>query len=323
MDSLNALLVACNYTHTVSVERLVRAAHLVANIYDDKAMADWCSAELQGYSGSTVPSYRKLPAKLMVSDMGGFQIPLVFPDAETNATVSQWPDLRSISLVEQSFITGRGRTFKSEVPADIASQLRSVFDLNNKSAPFHLISVDSLGHIVSTVRQKVFEWAVDASSRLPVRADNSAAVERMLGLPPSSPATTQPATSSPGVTGMPNLYASGSAQVVIVQQSSGVTVGRDVSTTNEVAALQTLLSSLEKVVGESIAAGASGKDVEPVVELIDEVKGLVAMPRRRPGLVESTVSAVKELAKTTATAVAAELAKPHVISALSMVAAAL
>lgn len=48
MDSLNALLVACNYTHTVSVERLVRAAHFVANIYDDMAMADWCSAELQG-----------------------------------------------------------------------------------------------------------------------------------------------------------------------------------------------------------------------------------------------------------------------------------
>lgn len=320
--SVNALLVACSLTATVSVEKLLRAAQMVALDYNDAAMASWCAAELQGYAGSTVPPYRILPARLMGTDKWGHQVPMVFGDAETDATVSQWPALLPIALIEQNYALGMGRAMRSDVPPELAVRLSKHFEI--QGIPYHLIQVGSLGLVLSTVRQRIFQWALDAAGREPATRNRSAAVAAMLGMAPISelPASKAPVQPLPADVPPSSIYAGAGAQIVLVQNSSDVKVGRDTTTTttNEIEALQALLSALEKARSESIAQGAQTAELEAVEGLIDEVKELVAMPKRRPGFVRSTVAAIGELAKSTATVVGAELAKPYAVGALATVA---
>ena len=81
-DSLIDELLQHSLDSSISVSQLVKYCSILADDIEDKEMALWCEAELDGHE--KVPEYRKVYGRLTAQDIYNRTIPVSFEDHTTS-----------------------------------------------------------------------------------------------------------------------------------------------------------------------------------------------------------------------------------------------
>ncbi|RYH56653.1 MAG: hypothetical protein EON54_12205 [Alcaligenaceae bacterium] len=317
MSTAISTLISSSSNVLVSTERLLRATLVVASAAGDELMCTVCKNELAGYNGAgeDLPNYRRIPAELM-SDNGYTPLPIRLGDSHLMATVSVFFVFQPMAMV-QGFADRAVGSFSVELPHGNAEIIRRwIKDPHAKI--FHKVQAIAFQQIVASVRHMLFEWAIKNSSKS-VTLPAGLTVEEMLGLPrPLSSLVNQSISA-----GMPPMNIPGNHNTInLIQGSTQVSINQNRS--NDIAPLQQLLSALENALSEaSVKGGLSQEEMGNAQALVDEVKYLTTIPNPRPGLVRATIDGIIEMSKATTSAIAAELLKPSVVTALTAVSAAL
>jgi hypothetical protein len=139
-----------------SIEMLLRKAYLVAKKLKLEDLEKWLTQEQNGYN-SKVPEYRMLSGELKAWNPYHGWIPIVM-DAELSGIVSKMPLGLSISAIVDSYASSSGSVVLS-VNGEITDVLNKVTDSIPTKYGF-IVSKSELYRIMSTVRNKILEWAI-------------------------------------------------------------------------------------------------------------------------------------------------------------------
>ncbi|MFD1839542.1 hypothetical protein [Paracidovorax cattleyae] len=325
MSTAISTLIAAASDDSVNLERLLRATTLAARSIQDQPMADWCMLELAGYAGAgdELPNYRRLPAQLIAYD-GFHEVPVVSESSDVMAMISFHPTLAPIALIQTYADAKEGAHIKADLPPENAALIRAWAGKNDVQV-FHKLSAQTFRLVLTSVRQKIFGWTVDNGSA-DVHLPPGLTVGKILGLAEVALSADQPRApevpNRASVLPSPiNISMGDGSQLSFVQSSPGSTVTQE-QRPNVTEALTQLLSALETAISAAAAEGVTPKDLEAVQVLVEEIQHLSTIKSPRPALVKATLDGVRELALATGSAIAAEIAKPYVMNALTLTAAA-
>ena len=142
---------------SISIESLMRKAYLVARKLNLKDFEEWISQEQNGYK-QKVPEYRNIVGEIKAWNPYHGWIPMVL-SADIADLISKMPIPTSISAIQDLYTSCKGATISSSVGGKIADWLNENSD--NLPTKFNFFSSKSeLYRILSTVRNKILEWAL-------------------------------------------------------------------------------------------------------------------------------------------------------------------
>ncbi|MDU8605054.1 hypothetical protein [Pseudomonas syringae group sp. 247E2] len=147
---------------SIHITDLLRKALLVSRKLKIADIEEWLSAELNGYDGKSVPSYR-----ILTGEIKGFHphrgwIPMMLGD-EINNLISETPLYDSVSqiidLIERSKTGSVTVKFPQEVSMRVMRMIK--WDIE----PVLHIPVHQLVRIVDVTKTKILDFALDLETR--------------------------------------------------------------------------------------------------------------------------------------------------------------
>ncbi len=299
------LLVTAASDPSVTCERLLRAALVVAKAMDDLDFAAWCQAELNGYFNTKItdlPDYRWVVGVVMVKDQWGRVTPAMFGGAKDQEQLSRSHFAEPLGQVERNANMPRDTEFYVHYSPELGAQLRKAFD--GATDVFRVVARLGFENVVTHVRQQAFMWAVEGINReVPPGLGDTAAA--LLGIthvqpPRHAPVPAHAEALAAGTINFNNsnllLNSAGASASVVHHQG----VDRE--------ALVLLVTELRLAVEAVVEANRPADLVAALVEL----EGLAAMPALRPSFVSEALRSLRSVIEGGAGAVLGEVSKPHV-----------
>lgn len=306
------LLVTAASDPSVTGERLLRAALVVAKAVGDQDFTTWCQAELNGYFNTKVsdlPDYRWVVGVVMVKDQWGRVTPAMFGGSKDQERWSKAHIAEPLGQVEKNANMARDAEFYVPYSPELGTQLRNAF--NGATDVFRVVARLCFENVVTHVRQQAFMWAVEGINReVPPSLGDTAAA--LLGIthaqaPRQAPMPAHVETLAAGTINLHHsnllLHSTGASASVIHHHG----VDRD--------ALVRLVAELRLAI-EGLAQANRPADL---VAALGELQGLAAMPAPRPSFVSEALSSLRAVLEGGAGAVLGELGKPHVLALMANV----
>ena len=141
---------------TVSIESLIRKAYLVAKKLKIRKFEDWTYQEQNGYKNE-IPEYRNIVGEIKAWNSFRGWIPMILP-AEVADITSRFPMFNSISSILDLYNSNDDIVIFS-----VNGTLTEFFNNSTDSIPTKyafFVSKSELYRIMSTVRNKILEWAL-------------------------------------------------------------------------------------------------------------------------------------------------------------------
>lgn len=139
-----------------SLEALLRKAYLVAKKLKLKELEVWINQEQNGYN-SKVPDYRILAGEMKAWNPYHEWIPMIMP-ADIANMVNKIPLGMSISAIVDSYESSEGSVVLS-INGEMTEALNKMTDSFPTKYGF-IVSKSELYRIMSTVRNKILDWAI-------------------------------------------------------------------------------------------------------------------------------------------------------------------
>lgn len=149
-----------------STTDLLRKALLVARKLKIKNAEEWILLEMNGYGAENdVPKYRMVRGQLRGQDpYTGHYYPIIFKSEREMEIVSSKANGQSIGEIESTIANaGPDDSFQTGIPHEFAVKWMRQFNLSG--LPFLHVQKSELTKIVSSVRNKIVEWASDLESQ--------------------------------------------------------------------------------------------------------------------------------------------------------------
>ena len=140
----------------ISIESLMRKAYLVAKKLGLKEFEKWINQEQNGYD-EQIPEYRNIVGEIKAWNPYHGWIPMVV-SANVADFISKAPFSTSISALQDLYNSSKG-TIMISVPG----KLTEIFNQSSDSPPTKFAffaSKSELYRIMSTVRNKILDWAI-------------------------------------------------------------------------------------------------------------------------------------------------------------------
>lgn len=158
MDGIILELQANALDESISVEELLRKAYLVARKLQLKDFQIWIEDEQNGYNGKQVPEFRFIRGSYKALNPARGWIPLML-SPKIEATISKMPINFPLSQIENIYDKSDGTvTFKPN--AEIQQLLNQSIDFPIDTAFCYHADSSEFYRILSTVRNKILEWAI-------------------------------------------------------------------------------------------------------------------------------------------------------------------
>lgn len=306
------LLVTAASDPSVTCERLLRAALVVAKAMDDQDFAAWCQAELNGYFNTKVtdlPDYRWVVGVVMVKDEWGRVTPALFGGSKDQEQLSRSQIAEPLGQVERNANMPRETEFFVHYPTELGAQLRKAF--NGATDVFRVVARLGFENVVTHVRQRAFMWAVEGINReVPHGLGDTTAV--LLGITHAQPQrhTPVPAHAETLAAGTINFN---NSNLLLNSPGASPSVVHHQGVDRE--ALVLLVAELRQAMEAVVEANRPADLVAALVEL----EGLAAMPAPRSSFVSEALSSLRAVIEGGAGAVLGEVSKPHVLTMIANV----
>lgn len=275
----------------VSSGDLLRRALVVAKRLAVPELADWISAELEGYKGKTVPDYRKVNGHPQVfNPYRGYQ-PLHMPTPEWARAVSRasiWQSIPELEKMAQS-----GSDVRLSYTPELEQNLMRAMEI--PLAPSLAMSNVEIHGIVEKVRTRILDWALDLERRGIIG-------NGMSFTPQEKQAVQQQHYHFGDVSG---------SQIQI--GSSGSTQTQANTTGVHIEALKGLVEAL----GATLA-GAKGDAADELRAELATLKAQADSPKPKWDIIKATARSIKTVAEGAAGNVLASLAQPHIATLLAL-----
>lgn len=140
----------------VSLESLLRKAYFVARKLKLKDLEKWLNQEQNGYNDK-IPDYRILSGELKALNPARGWVPLIMPADIANIS-SKMPFGKSIAAIVDIYDSADS-SFSLSVNGEITDALNEMIDGYPTKYCF-TVSRSELYRIMSTVRNKILDWAI-------------------------------------------------------------------------------------------------------------------------------------------------------------------
>lgn len=141
----------------VSIESLLRKAYLVAKKLKLREFEEWINQEQDGYS-KKVPKYRNIVGEIKAWNPYHGWIPIVFSQSSIADLASKMPVTNSVSAISDVYNSSEDIVYLS-VNTALTQWLNENVDFVPTKYAF-LASKSELYRIMSTVRNKILDWAL-------------------------------------------------------------------------------------------------------------------------------------------------------------------
>lgn len=280
----------------VSVSDLLRRALVAARRLNVPDVADWMTAELNGYTGE-VPEYRKIRGHLQV--MNPYEGPV---HLQMSGKGGDWltlmPERGSISELEP-FTSGVG-TLHRHFPIAMEHDIMKAMSVPMR--PHLMFTTVQIRGIVDRVRSRVLEWALDLEGR---------------GVLGEGMTFTQKEKQT--VQQIHNHFGNVSASQIQIS-SDGSTQVQASTLSNDLVALQGLVETLGTVLSDSSIV--QGEAADELRAELATLKAQAASPKPKWEVIKATARTIKTIAEGAAGNVLGELAKSHVQTLIALAARA-
>lgn len=311
-----AVLAAASCDQSVPVERLVRAAKLLAKAREDHDMTAWCDLELGGYRDTDIdelPTYRSLPVTLMAKDNWGRTVPALWGNTPAPANVLDCALHQPVGEVEQMVAGGATGSFEAHFPPEATALILTAFP--GARDIYQVVQRGAVSAALVVIRQRVFDWA-SASLDAVVNLPGGLKVEDVLGMRFEQTAAVKapPLTAEPGANITLHMHGVNDSSVIV--NSAGATASVHKATSDASETLKALLAALASELASARDRGRSPEEVAPVQQALDELHGLSQMPTHRPSWIRESLASLQRTLEGAAGALLSEAAKPHVLPLL-------
>lgn len=276
----------------VSSGDLLRRALVVAKRLAVPELADWISAELEGYKGKTVPDYRKVNGHPQVfNPYRGYQ-PLHMPTPEWARAVSRasiWQSIPELEKMAQS-----GSDVRLSYTPELEQNLMRAMEI--PLAPSLAMSNVEIHGIVEKVRTRILDWALDLEGRGIIG-------DGMSFTPQEKQAVQQQHYHFGNVSGSQiQISSSGSTQT-----QANTTGGTDLEALKGL--IEGLDAALERVQGDA---------ADELRAELATLKAQAESPKPKWEIIKTTARSVKTVAEGAAGNILASLAQPHIATLLAL-----
>lgn len=161
MPSLIPELITASLDPTVSVASLLQRGLVAASRLGVPDLVSWMSCEINGYSGSPVPNYRKIRGVLVCEDEFGAWGPVEFRNSTALKMISTQPIPVSIAELEQLIVRGDSLiVFFSHANEELIRQ-----GMRPQRRPAVEIQSTQVYGLIQQVRNQILQWALDLESK--------------------------------------------------------------------------------------------------------------------------------------------------------------
>lgn len=175
MDLLNEIIATLSSCESGTTNALIKTKVLLFKM-GKKDLASWVNHELNGYpDGVELPSYRTVPARLLVNANNGFrsykglQVILSHLDDDEYEKANQSRVKLSISQVEQIVVNAEGETSLSQtIPIEIAyaKYCKYLDDDYEITRCYKDIALHNFTSILTQVRSRLLDFVLELSDQL-------------------------------------------------------------------------------------------------------------------------------------------------------------
>ena len=272
---------------------LLRRALVVAKRLAVPELADWISAELEGYKGKPVPDYRNLNGHPQVfNPYRGYQ-PLHMPTPEWAKAVSKagiWQSIPELEKMAQS-----GSVVRLSYTPQLEQNLMNAMEI--PLAPSLALSSVQIHGIVEKVRTRILDWALDLEGR--------GIIGEGMSFTPQEKQTVQQ-----------QHYHFGNVSGSQIQIGSSGSTQTQANTGTDIEALQGLIDAL----GAAIER-AQGDAADELRAELATLKAQADSPKPKWEIIKATARSIKAVAEGAAGGLIAGLAQPHMATLLALAAA--
>lgn len=310
-----AILLEAVSDESASLDRLVRAAEVLAREANDVLMVSWCERELNGYPPDDVPDYRKAAAMLQATDNYGRTSPVTSKDTSLLEAMAECPIVQPLSAMKELIAGPQNAEFKVYFHPD--TEVRLLKAIPAATEVFRIVQANSYRTAIAGARQFLFKWAmhnINSSVTLPTGLSMPALVGVASG---ATRRETTPALEAPFGFNVSGPITGG---VTVQWNSPGATstTNTTVSTQSlDPAALRALADAFSEVADKARTAGASAGECAALDEAILELRDLSKMAAPHAGWLRSSLLSAKAILENASGGILAELAKPHAIPLLA------
>lgn len=294
MSALVPELVIMASDPNVSSGDLLRRALVIAKRLAVPDLAEWISAELDGYKGKPVPDYRSLNGRPQVfNPYRGYQ-PMYLPTPEWAEAVSKAKIWQSIPELEK--MVQHDSVVRLSYTPELEQNLMKGMEI--PLAPSLALSSVQIHGIVEKVRTRILDWALDLEGRNIIG-------EGMSFTPQEKQAVQQQHYHFGDVSG---------SQIQI--SSNGSTQTQANTTGTDIEALKGLVQAL----GVTLA-DAKGDAADELRAELAMLKAQADSPKPKWEIIKATARSIKAVAEGAAGGLIAGLAQPHMATLLALAAA--
>lgn len=300
---------------SVPLDRLIRAAEVLARASNDTEMVTWCGNELNGYPLGEVPDYRKAAAQCQAVDDYGRTLPVYSEDTGLLMALSECPIIQSVSAMKEMITGSLGAEFKVLFHPDMS--VRFLKSIPGATEVFRVIQANAYRTALAGARQNLFKWAmhnINNSVILPGGVSMSALVGRSSATPR--------AEAIPAFEGSYGLNVSGQVTggITVQMNSPGAAATTNTAVTTQPldsAALKALADTFGDVLERARTTGAATAEFAALEATVLELKELAGMQKPHSSWLKSSLLSAKAIFENTAGGILTELAKPHAIPLLA------
>lgn len=309
-----ATLLAAASDESTYLDRLVRAAEVLARAAKDTEMVSWCDKELNGYPPGDVPEYRKAAAILKATDNYGRTTPVYSRDTKFLEIMAECPIFQPLSAIKEVTAGSANAEFKVLFHPDMAARILKA--IPGATEVFRIIQANAYRTAQAGARQFLFKWAmhnINNSVALP----GGLSMHALLGT--TCAATKVEAT--PSLEAPIGFSVSGpvTGGITLQLNSPGATSTTTTTVTTqtiEPEALSALAEAFGEIVSKALTAGAPASECAALDQAILELRELSRMQKPNSNWIRSSLLSVKAILENTTGGILVELAKPHALPLL-------
>ena len=310
-----ATLLAAVSDDCAPLDRLVRAAEILARAANDIEMVSWCEKELNGYPQGDVPDYRKAAAMLHATDSYGRTLPVYSEDTNFLEALAECPIFQSLSAMKELIAESSAGEFKVLFHPELSVRLRKA--IPGATEVFRVIQANAYRSALAGARQYLFKWAlrnINTSVSLPGGLSMAALV--------GASGTASAGKSLPMLEAPIGLNVSGQVTGGInVQLNSPGAASTNTTTVSaqplDPAVLKALADAFTEVVEKARVAGAAASECAALDAAVVELKDLASMQKPPSSWLQSSLLTAKSIVENAAGGILTELAKPHAVPLLA------
>jgi hypothetical protein len=279
----------------VPTDDLLRRALVIARRLNVSELVEWIDAELNGYiPGQEVPGFRTVRGLLRAIDPYVGRIPLEVDSAEVARALSTMPLRQSITELEHLADSPNG--VKINYGHDVHKTL--VEHLGGEIYPYVSVTSAQIRAVVSTVRNRILNWALDLEGR--------GVIGEGMSFTPQEKQVVQE-----------QHYHFGNVSGSQIQISSNGSTQTQANSTagNDLEALRGLIEALGSILDQGAVQGDAAGELRAELATL---KAQAASPRPKWEIIKATARTIKTVAEEAAGNILGELAKPHVATLLAL-----